>query len=1013
MAPEAIAGMAFDAPKLDLFSLGAIAYHVFAGRAPATSIEELHQKCRLGHGLRISEVMDGVGRELQDLIQFSTCPAVEDRLATVREFLDLLENVEKEFASATLEEVVNPLEARAGDRLAGGFVVKKRLGTGSTSVALLVQRDGQEGVLKVALDPGLNARLRDEGQLLHTLRHQHIVELYKVVDIGNYTALFMAVAGVETKAGTYTLAQRLRYEGRLSLDLLQRFGEELLTVADWLEQKGISHRDIKPDNVGVGQTAAGKLTLVLFDFSLAHTPVDNIRAGTAPYLDPFLRRRKPPRWDLYAERFAIAMTLYEMATGVLPQWGDGQSDPAMLDCEVSLDSALFDPAVRDALAAFFTRALHSDYRQRFDNAEDMRRAWQRVFASVDQPGTETDHGALRDLESALSAATEDTPLSTLGLSPRVLDALARLGAQTIGELLRLPRIRLYRNQGVGQQTVREIRELAERLAQHFAARDDQPPALPLHEPEQDSTPADPRLLSVDLMARLAVPRRLPAEEQRVLLACLGLHSPSQGETWPAQQDIAARLAVSRDTVQHVLQHARERWSRQSWMTELRKEVAAWLDKNGGVLTAAELTAAVLTARGSVAPDAERPRLAAALAAAAVETEMARAGARYTLYRGAPAVLIIATPALADAYTATPAARAQYAERLGARADALALADPLLPPARLVEELQAMPPPEGDPQLTPDRLLRLAVATSQQAALSSRMELYPRHMAASRAVKLGVGSLLGPRELTVQQIQQRIASRYPQAEPVPGRPALDDLLREAGIAWVWDDTGDSGRGVYRPPYQAPEARSGTSVLPRLSTAAPPGEFPSPAAEAAQALEERLARAVHERRFLLLTVAPRYLLRAEEEIRRRFPVTRLSLEALLLQEMRAVATAAGARWDIVLQADAAPSDSRDWRNLQILVRRAMPAVEQALFAADRPVLLVYPGLLARYDQIALLEKLREACTQQHHAPGFLVLVPSDAQRTMPVLDGKPVPVILASEWARIPDAWLSNAHRAQEV
>ena len=319
MAPEAIAGMAFDAPKLDLFSLGAIAYHVFSGRVPAASIEELHQKCRLGHGLRISEVVDGAGRELQDLIQFSTCPTVEDRLATVREFLDLLENVEKEFATSTVEEVVNPLEAHAEDRLAGGFVVKKRLGTGSTSVALLVQHDGQEGVLKIALDPNLNARLREEGQLLHTLRHQHIVELYDLVDISGHAALFMAVAGVETKAGTYTLAQRLRYEGRLSLDLLQRFGEELLTVADWLEQHGISHRDIKPDNIGVGQTAAGKLTLVLFDFSLAHTPVDNIRAGTPPYLDPFLRRRKPPRWDLYAERFAIAMTLYEMATGVLPQ----------------------------------------------------------------------------------------------------------------------------------------------------------------------------------------------------------------------------------------------------------------------------------------------------------------------------------------------------------------------------------------------------------------------------------------------------------------------------------------------------------------------------------------------------------------------------------------------------------------------------------------------------------------------------------------------------------------------
>ena len=148
MAPEAIAGMAFDAQKLDIFSLGTIAYHVFSGHAPATSIEELHQKCRTGHGLRISEVMDGAGQELQDLIQFSTCPAVEDRLTTVREFLELLENVENELTTPAPEAVVIPVEARANDRLEGGFVVQKRLGKGSTSVALLVERNGQAGVLK-------------------------------------------------------------------------------------------------------------------------------------------------------------------------------------------------------------------------------------------------------------------------------------------------------------------------------------------------------------------------------------------------------------------------------------------------------------------------------------------------------------------------------------------------------------------------------------------------------------------------------------------------------------------------------------------------------------------------------------------------------------------------------------------------------------------------------------------------------------------------------------------------
>ena len=84
MAPEAIAGMAFDAPKLDIFALGAVAYYVFSGFAPASSIEELQRKCVDGRGLRISEVIDGAGQALQELIQFSTAPTVEDRLDSVQ-----------------------------------------------------------------------------------------------------------------------------------------------------------------------------------------------------------------------------------------------------------------------------------------------------------------------------------------------------------------------------------------------------------------------------------------------------------------------------------------------------------------------------------------------------------------------------------------------------------------------------------------------------------------------------------------------------------------------------------------------------------------------------------------------------------------------------------------------------------------------------------------------------------------------------------------------------------------
>ena len=84
--------------------------------------------------------------------------------------------------------------------------------------------------------------------------------------------------------------------------------------------------------------------------------------------------------------------------------------------------------------------------------------------------------------------------------------------------------------------------------------------------------------------------------------------------------------------------------------------------------------------------------------------------------------------------------------------------------------------------------------------------------------------------------------------------------------------------------------------------------------------------------------------------------MSLEALLLQEMKATAAALEARWEAVLQADAAAPESVDSRRLQILVRRAMPAVEQAPLTAAGSVLLVYPGLLARYDQMSFFEMLQ---------------------------------------------------------
>ena len=118
--------------------------------------------------------------------------------------------------------------------------------------------------------------------------------------------------------------------------MLARYGDDLLSAVSSLERHGVAHRDIKPDNIGIRSLTKRRNQLILFDFSLANAPLDNIRVGTAGYTDPFLANRKPRRWDLHAERYSAAATLYEMTlgAGVLPQWGDGKSDPALTDAEL-------------------------------------------------------------------------------------------------------------------------------------------------------------------------------------------------------------------------------------------------------------------------------------------------------------------------------------------------------------------------------------------------------------------------------------------------------------------------------------------------------------------------------------------------------------------------------------------------------------------------------------------------------------------------------------------------------
>jgi hypothetical protein len=435
------------------------------------------------------------------------------------------------------------------------------------------------------------------------------------------------------------------------------------------------------------------------------------------------------------------------------------------------------------------------------------------------------------------------------------------------------------------------------------------------------------------------------------------------------------------------------------ITQLRAEIAEILQNHGGVMTAGELVAALLAVRGCARPEPVRSTLATAVARAAVETERVVKETAFIVRRSGSRTFIAENQEIAD-----------YAERLGKEADQLADADPIAAPIRVVETLQKIRVP-GDRTLQAGRLVALAAAASTKAALSSRLEIYPRELDPLRTLKLAQGALFGTRELTVREIRERILGRYSEAAPLPARPMLDELLKEAGLDYEWSPSAAQGEGAYLSRAKTfAQTTSGSTSLTRLSTTEyPPTEITPEIAEARR-FEEKLEWAVKHGAFLTLTVPPRYLGRAEQELVRRFPVTRKSIEQLLIHGLKVAGDNAKVAWNVILRADGASRDTQDWKNLLRLVNRAIPQVQKDLASVDNTLLVVHPGLLARYDRLDLLEWIRDQVNRRDGLHGAWVLVASDAQSDLPRLDGHAVPVITRGQWERIPNAWIANLHRS---
>jgi eukaryotic-like serine/threonine-protein kinase len=215
------------------------------------------------------------------------------------------------------------LSPPAGQLLDGRYRVDSRLAQGGMATVYLGRDTRLDRVvaLKIAhrdlaSDGEFIRRFMTEARAVAQLSSPNVVGVFDQGTTGEVNYIVM-----EYVAGP-TLREVLRARGRLtvreSLDVIEGVLKGLAAA----HRAGIIHRDVKPENVLLGQDGAVKVA----DFGLARAAVaaastkTGMIIGTAAYLAP--EQVSASRSDARTDVYAAGVMLFEMLTGQQPHTGE-------------------------------------------------------------------------------------------------------------------------------------------------------------------------------------------------------------------------------------------------------------------------------------------------------------------------------------------------------------------------------------------------------------------------------------------------------------------------------------------------------------------------------------------------------------------------------------------------------------------------------------------------------------------------------------------------------------------
>jgi TolB-like protein/Flp pilus assembly protein TadD/tRNA A-37 threonylcarbamoyl transferase component Bud32 len=318
--------------------------------------------------------------------------------------------------------------------LGSAYVIERELGGGGMSRVFLALETALNRRVVVKVLPAEMAasvsieRFKREIALAARLQNPHIVPLLSAGDIDGLPYFTMPFVEGES------LRARLTRGGELPVPEGLRLLREVASALDYAHEKGVVHRDIKPDNVLLSRGSA-----MVSDFGVAKalsasSNAENsgmtslgVALGTPAYMSPE-QAAANPNIDARADVYAFGIMAYELFAGRPPF--AGRSPQAMLAAHVTEAPELIQklrPALPPALAALIMRCLEKHPADRPQSAAEIVHSLDAVHTpsggmqpTGTQPGTHAGYAAALPSASASPRPRARTALLAGGFAAAII-----------------------------------------------------------------------------------------------------------------------------------------------------------------------------------------------------------------------------------------------------------------------------------------------------------------------------------------------------------------------------------------------------------------------------------------------------------------------------------------------------------------------------------------------------------------------------------------------------------------